>query len=258
MEPKKTEKYIKEKIKKEGGLLAIVIDPCDHPTPQAAIETAILAEKGGADFFSVGGSTGAQGELLDEVVKGIKKRTKLPIALFPGNIGTISAYADAIFFMSLLNSRNPYWISQAQMLSAPLIKKMKIEPLPMGYILVEPGGTAGWVGDANSVPRDKPQIAAGLALSGQISGKRFIFTDAGSDAFAPVPTEMVSMVRKMIDIPYVVGGGIKTPEQAGEIVRAGADIIQVGTAAERTKDVEKLVSQFIKIIKKEGKARIKK
>jgi len=253
----KVEKYLRDKIKKEGGLLSIVIDPCDHPSLKAAINTAISAEKGGADFFSVGGSTEAQGELLDEVVKGIKKRTKIPVVLFPGNVGTISPYADAIFFMSLLNSRNTYWLSLAQTLSAPIIKKMKIEALPMGYILVEPGGTAGWVGDANLVPRNKPQIAASLALSGQFSGKRFIFTDAGSNAFAPIPTEMVSAVRKVIDIPYIVGGGIKTPEQAGKIITAGADILQVGTAAERAKDVQKLVSQFVKIIKEKGKAKVR-
>lgn len=252
----KVEKYLLEKIKKEGGLLSIVIDPCDHPSIEAAIETAVAAEKGGADLFAVGGSTQAQGQLLDKVVKGIKKETKLPIVLFPGNIATISLYADAIFFMSLLNSRNPYWISLAQTLSAPLIKKMGIEPLPMGYILVEPGGTAGWVGDANLVPRNKPKIAAALALAGQFSGKRMIFTDAGSNASAPVPVEIVRAVRKAIDIPYVVGGGIKTPQQAAKVVVAGADIIQVGTAAERAKDVKKLVSQFIKAIKEKGKKKI--
>jgi phosphoglycerol geranylgeranyltransferase len=252
------EQYIREKIKKEGGILSIVIDPCDHPSIEGAIETAVAAEKGGADLFAVGGSTGAQGHLLDTVVKGIKKRTSIPLVLFPGNIATVSPYADAIFYMTLLNSRNPYWISQAQMLSAPLIKEMGIEPLPMGYILVEPGGTAGWVGDANLVPRNKPKIVAALALAAQFSGKRIVFTDAGSNAFAPIPTNIVSAVRKVLDIPYVVGGGIKTPEQAGRIITAGADCLQVGTAAERAKDVKKLVSRFVRVIKEKGKEKIRK
>ena len=246
----KVEKYIREKIKKEGAILSILIDPCDYPLPQKAIETALAAVKGGVDIIAVGGSIGAQGRLLDEVIEGIKKSTSVPVTLFPGNIATISPLADAIYFMSLLNSRNPYWISQAQALAAPLIRKMKIEALPMGYILVEPGGTAGWVGDANLVPRNKPKIAASLALSGQLLGQRIIYTDAGSNAPLPVPTEMVRTVRKAIEVIYLVGGGIKTPKQAGEIVKAGADWVQIGTAAENAKDVKKLVGQFIKAIKK--------
>jgi phosphoglycerol geranylgeranyltransferase len=253
----KVEKYIQDKIKKEGGILSIVIDPCDYPSPQDAIETALAAQEGGTDLLTVGGSTGAQGKLLNTVVKGIKEIAKVPIALFPGNIATCTPFADAIFFMILLNSRNPYWISIAQTLAAPVIKKMGIEPLPMGYILVEPGGTAGWVGDANLVPRNKPKIAAALALAGQFSGKRLIFTDAGSAAFAHVPLEMVSAVAKEIDIPYIVGGGVKTPEQAGKVIAAGADCIQVGTAAEEANDVKRLVKEFVREIKKSGKSKLK-
>jgi phosphoglycerol geranylgeranyltransferase len=253
----KVERYIKEKIKKEGAIFSILIDPCDYPSSREAIETALSAEAGGADIIAVGGSIGAQGQLLDGVIKAIKEKASVPVTLFPGNIATISPYADAIYFMTLLNSRNTYWISLAQTLSAPLIKKMKIEPLPMGYILVEPGGTAGWVGDANLVPRNKPKIAVALSLAGQFLGNRIIYTDAGSNASAPVPVEMVKAISKAIEVPYLVGGGIKTPEQAGEIIAAGADWVQVGTAAENAQDVKKLVSQFIRVIKKKGKDKLR-
>jgi phosphoglycerol geranylgeranyltransferase len=258
MEIGKVEKYIREKIKKEGAILSVLIDPCDYSLPIEAIRTGIASAAAGVDLIAVGGSVGAQGQLLDEVLKEIKEKVRVPIVLFPGNIATVSPYADAIFFMSLLNSRNPYWISGVQTLSAPLIKQLKIEPLPMGYILVEPGGTAGWVGDANLVPRNRPKIAAALALAGQFLGKRIIFTDAGSAAFAPVPTEMVATVRKMIDIPYLVGGGIRTPLQAGKIVEAGADWIQIGTAVQNSKDVKKLISQFVKVIKQKGGLKLRK
>ncbi len=249
----KVEKYINEKISEDGGILSIIIDPCDYPTPEDAIKTGILSHKVGADIIAVGGSIGAQGELLDNVTKQIKEKIDVPVVLFPGNIATITKYADAIYFMSLLNSRNPYWISHAQTLAAPLIKRTGIEPLPMGYIMIEPGGTAGWVGDANVVPRNKPKIAAALALAGQYSGYRIIFTDAGSAAFEPVPIEIVSAVKEAIDVPYLVAGGIRTPKQAGDIIKAGADWIQIGTAAEKADNVEKLVEQFVKIIKDEGK-----
>lgn len=253
----KVENYINEKIAREGGILSIIIDPADYPNAEKAIKTGISAYKAGANIIAVGGSIGAQGELLDTVVKEIRKSVKVPVVLFPGNIATISRYADAIYFMTLLNSRNPYWISQVQTLAAPLIKQLKIEALPIGYIVVEPGGTVGWVGDANVVPRNKPKIAASLALAGQLSGKRIIFTDAGSAAHLPVPTEMVSAVKKEIEVPYLVAGGIRTPKQAYDIIKAGADWVQIGTAVENVSNVEKTVSQFVSSVKKAGKEKIK-
>ena len=250
---RKVENYINKKIEEDGAILSIIIDPIDYPLPQKAIDTAVMAHDAGADIVAVGGSIGAQGKLLDSVTKSIKEKVDVPVVLFPGNIATITPFADAIYFMSLLNSRNPYWISQAQTLAAPLIKGLNIEPLPIGYIVVEPGGTVGWVGDANLVPRNKPQIAAALALAGEYNGNRIIFTDAGSAAYEPVPLDMVAAVGRAIDVPYLVAGGVRTPKQAGDIIKAGADWIQIGTAAEKSKDPKKTLTDFVKAIKAEGK-----
>ena len=249
----KVENYINKKIKQDGAILSVIIDPVDYIDSEKAICTGIESSDAGADLIAVGGSTGAQGLLLDKVVKGIKQKTKKPVVLFPGNIATISPYADAIYFMNLLNSRNTYWSTQAQTLSAPLIKQLKIEPLPVGYIVIEPGGTVGWVSDANLVPRNKPKIASAIALGGQFSGNRIIFTDAGSGAFEPIPTEMVRQVKKSIDVPYLVAGGIKTTKQASEIIEAGADWIQIGTVAENSSNVKKTIKKFVSIVKKSGK-----
>lgn len=249
----KVEKYINDKIETDGAIISVVIDPVDYPSEDKAVETAISAADAGIDIIAIGGSIGAQGELLDNVTKRVKKRVSIPVVLFPGNIATITPYADAIYFMSLLNSRNPYWISQAQMLAAPVLKKYNIEPLPIGYIVVEPGGTVGWVGDANVVPRNKPHIAASLALAGQFSGYRIIFTDAGSAASEPVPIEIIREVKKQISIPYLVAGGIKTPEKAYDIITAGADWIQIGTAAENKENVKNIVEKFLEAVKDAGK-----
>lgn len=257
MKTGKIETYINEKIEKDGAIISIIIDPVDYTSTQKAIDTAVSAHEAGFDIIAVGGSIGAQGKLLDSVTKQIKEKVDVPVVLFPGNIATITPFADAIYFMSLLNSRNPYWISQAQTLAAPLIKQLNVEPLPIGYIVVEPGGTVGWVGDANVVPRNKPQIAASLALAGQYNGNRIIFTDAGSAAYEPVPTDMISAVSHAIDVPYLVAGGIKTPAQAGKIIDAGADWIQIGTAAEKTKNPAKTLESFRKAIKSEGRMKKK-
>jgi phosphoglycerol geranylgeranyltransferase len=253
----KTEKYVHEKIECEGGILSVVIDPLDWGTPAAAVAAGMRACEAGADIIAVGGSIGAQGELLDSVTKSIKEGVNVPVVLFPGNIASITRYADAIYFMSLLNSRNPYWISQAQTLAAPLIRTLGIEPLPVGYIVVAPGGTVGWVGDANVVPRHKPGIAAALALAGEFSGSRLIFTDAGSASEeGPVPLEMVRAVAKVVSVPYIVAGGVRTPKQAGDIIAAGADWVQVGTAAEKSADAKKTVEAFVKAVKGKGREKL--
>ena len=239
--------YIIDRLEKHK-LIFSVLDPLDYKSMEHAVETAKNAENGGVDAILVGGSTEVQGELLDEVVKEIKKEVSIPIILFPGNIGTITKYADAIYFMSLLNSKNPYWITRAQMLAAPVVKRAGIETLPTGYIVVEPGGTVGWVGEAELMPRNRPKLTAALAMAGELMGFKFILTDAGSNPYKHIPLEIVSAVRKAIDIPYIVAGGIKTPEEAKAIVKAGADIIQVGTAFERSNAVEKIKS-FVKAVR---------
>ncbi|MEM3399303.1 MAG: geranylgeranylglyceryl/heptaprenylglyceryl phosphate synthase [Candidatus Micrarchaeia archaeon] len=256
MKPGKVEKYIIERIGENGALLFILIDPCDYRGEKEAVNTAKNAYEGGADVILVGGSIGAQGELLDNVVKGIKDCVSVPVVLFPGNIGTVSKYADAVYFMSLLNSRNAYWITGAQALAAHAVKKLGIEPLPVGYVLIHPGGTAGWVGDVNLVPRDKPDIAASLALAADCCGFRFLVTDCGSaPATGPMSVEMVRAVREATSAVYIVGGGIRTPKQAREITNAGADAIQVGTAVEKVSDVVGVVKALSKAVREGARSR---
>jgi phosphoglycerol geranylgeranyltransferase len=257
----KTEKYIYETLETKGAMLFMLVDPVDYSSEKIAVNTALDSIKNGADLVLVGGSIGAQGELLDNVVKSIKDKADVPVVLFPGNIATLSRYADAVYFMSLLNARNPYWITQAQMLSAPLIKQYKIETLPVGYIVVSPGGTVGWVGDVNLIPREKPKIAAALAMAGESLGNRLIITDAGSNpqiqGSGPVPLEMIREVKKSIDVPYIVAGGIKTIDQLKNAYSSGADIVQVGTVVENSKSVDKTMSTFAKIVKEEGRKKVK-
>ena len=251
----KVEWYIKESIEKKGGLLFAVIDPLDYKHPEHAIKTAHNASEGGADIILVGGSTGVQGELLDNIVKEIKSRVSVPVVLFPGNIATITKYADALYFMSLLNSRNPYWITRAQMLAAPVVKKYGIEALPTGYVVVEPGGTVGVVGEVELIPREKPKLAAAYAMAAELMGFRIFITDAGSNPkTGHIPLEMVSAVKEAISIPYVVAGGIKTPEEAKNIIRAGADAVQVGTALEEDGKKEK-IEKMVRAIREGAKFR---
>ncbi len=258
----KVERYINERLEERGALLLTLIDPVDYKTPELAMKTGQAAAEGGADIVLIGGSIGAQGDLLEYVTKSIKDVTNTPVVLFPGNIATLTKHADAVYFMSLLNARNPYWITQAQMLSAPIIKQMGIEPLSVGYIVVSPGGTVGWVGDANLVPREKPRIAAALALAGEYLGNRFIVTDAGSNpqlqGGGPVPPEMIRAVKSAVSVPYIVAGGIRDKDTLTTTLRSGADGVQIGTAFEGSTDVKKQTEFFAKIIREEGKRKLGK
>jgi phosphoglycerol geranylgeranyltransferase len=251
----KIERYIHEELAVKKGLLFALIDPLDYKSMEDAVKTARNADEGGADIILIGGSTGVQGEVLDGVAKAIKQSVSRPVVLFPGNIGTLTKYADAVYFMSMLNSRNTYWISEAQMLAAPMVRHFGIEPLPVAYVVVEPGGTVGWVGDAKRIPRNKPKIAAAFAMAAECMGFRFFITDAGSNPeTGHVPLEMVSAVKKSISIPYIAAGGIKTPEQAKNVVKSGADIIQVGTAFEKESSVAK-IKEMVKAVREGARSR---
>ena len=251
----KTERYIHEGLAAKKGLLFALIDPMDYKSLDEAVKTAKNADEGGADIILIGGSTGVQGEVLDEVAKAVKQSVSSPVVLFPGNIGTLTKYADAVYFMSMLNSRNTYWISEAQVLAAPMVRHYRIEPLPVAYVVVDPGGTVGWVGDAKRIPRNKPKIAAAFAMAAECMGFRFFITDAGSNPEdGHIPLEMVSAVKSSITIPYIAAGGIRSPEQAKAVVKAGADIIQVGTAFEKENSVQK-IKEMVKAVRDGARSR---
>lgn len=241
------EKYLLEKIKAEGSIHITLIDP-EKVTAQQAGKIADNSKNSGTAAIMIGGSTFASQAHLDDVVKCIKSSVKLPTILFPNNITGISSYADAIWFMSLLNSVDPYFLMGAQILGAPLVKKYGLEPISMGYVIVGDGGTAGIVGKAISVPYNKPELAAAHALAGQYLGMRFIYLEGGSGAANPVPAEMIRGVKRLLDVPLIVGGGIRTKEQAMAAASAGADIIVTGNVTE-TFDANQRVSEIIGAIK---------
>ena len=245
----KVEIYIHEQLGKKKALLFSLIDPDDH-TKENAIQTAKNANEAGTDLILIGGSTLSSQEKLDNITKEIKENVNVPVVLFPGNVSWLTKYADATYFMSLLNSRNPYWISGAQVKGAPVIKKMGIEPISVGYLVVEPGGTVGKVADVDLIKRDDSKRAASLALAAQYMGFHFVITDTGSNPKeGPVPLEIVKAVSSTIDVPYIVAGGIRTPEQAKKIINAGAKIIQVGTAFEKGKGTVEEIKKIINAIR---------
>jgi phosphoglycerol geranylgeranyltransferase len=242
------EKYLLKKIESVGTIHLTLIDP-EKVTPPQASRIASKAKLSGTSAIMIGGSTFFSSAHLDDVVKAVKHTVKIPAILFPGNVTGISRYADAIWFMSLLNSADPYFLIGAQVLGAPLIKKHRLEPIPLGYIIVGDGGTAGVVGKAVPVPYGKPELAAAHALAGQYLGMRFIYLEAGSGARRPVPPTMIRLVKSYINVPLIVGGGIKSRSQALAAASAGADIIVTGNIIENA-EVKSKVAEIVEGIKR--------
>lgn len=245
----RVELLLAEAAKRGAGHLTL-IDP-DSQSPGEAGAMARAAAEGGSDAIMVGGSVGAAGVLLHQTVARIKEQTDLPVILFPSSVAGLCENADAVFFMSLLNSRSPSYIVENQALGAPLVLRYGLEPLPMAYIIIEPGGTVGYVGDARLIPRKKPELAAAYALAARFMGMRLVYLEAGSGAESPVPLAMVSLVKRLLgDVLLIAGGGIRDGAAAAELARAGADLIVTGTAVERSRDVKSFVSQITAAIRR--------
>jgi phosphoglycerol geranylgeranyltransferase len=238
-----------EKSRKKKPLHFTLIDP-DRQKPDEAAELAAKAESYGSDAIMVGGSQAANIMFLEETVTKIKAKCRLPVILFPSSHSALTSKADALFFMSLLNSRSPRFIIEEQMAGAFVVASSKLEPLSMAYLIVDSGAptSAAWVGDVKPIPRDKPAFAVGYALAAKYFGMKFIYLEGGSGAKEPVPDEMIAAVKQAVngDVYVIVGGGIRDEKTAKAKVAAGADIIVTGTIAEQSREKLKDIVKAIK------------
>lgn len=242
----KVEQYLRDEIKKHRTICLPLIDS-ENSTDAASIAKKV--EEMGASAILVGGSSAIDQLELAKIVTEIKARIKIPVILFPGNVTGVSPKADAILFSSLLNSENPYFITGAQALGAPAVKKYGIEPLPTAYVIVGEGTAAWFIGRARGIPFHKSNLAVMYSLAAQYMGMRFVYLEAGSGASQNVPPEMVAAVRKHYEGTLIIGGGIRTPEIAGQIAKAGADIIVIGTMIEKDGNWQEKFSSIVKAIR---------
>jgi phosphoglycerol geranylgeranyltransferase len=230
---RQVESKLKDLISKHHTICVGLIDS-ENISPSEAAKLAANIEKCGVKAILVGGSTAIDQIELDAVVKGIKASVTSPVILFPGNVTGVAPSADAIFFSCLMNSDNPYFITEAQALGALAIRKYDLEAIPMGYIIVGGGGAAGFIGRARGIPPNKPGLAVMYALAAQYFGMRFLYLEAGSGAEGRVSMDLISRVKHVYDGVLIVGGGIKSPEDAVAASKMGANIIVIGTMLEET------------------------
>lgn len=225
---------IEELLQKYKKLHFSLIDP-DKQTPEEAGKRAELCTKYGTNAIMIGGTTVKDRKIVYNTIKSIKEHVKVPTILFPNSADAVSENADYIFFMKLLNSKEDKYQISEQVRGAPLVKKWKITPIPMGYIVISTSKKPTTIEKNVKLHRiqiDDIKKAVGYSIYAEMTGMSCIYLEAGSDAEQPIPNEMLKAIRSEIKIPIIVGGGIKNARTAKEKVDAGADIIVNGTATE--------------------------
>lgn len=222
-----------EKKQKGKKAFAVLIDP--DKTSIASLDQLIpLAHGAGVDYFLVGGSLVLTDE-LDAQIQFIKSNSNIPVILFPGSPSQVSKYADALLYLSLISGRNAELLIGQHVISAPSVKKSGLEILPTGYMVIDGGAptTVSYISNAAPIPADKNDIALCTAMAGEMLGKKLIYMDAGSGAKKAITEEMIKTVADNIEVPLIVGGGIRDAEKAYLDCKAGADVIVVGNAIEK-------------------------
>ncbi len=221
---------------------AVLIDPDKFESD----EVLDLSKEAGVDFIMLGGSILTNGN-FEKCVERIKKKTTIPLIIFPGNSLQVSKNADGILLLSLISGRNPEMLIGNHVIAAPALKSSKLEILPTGYMLIESGKqtAALYMSNTTPIPHQKDDIAMCTAMAGEMLGLKLIYMDAGSGAEQCVSVSMISKVSTNIEIPLIVGGGINSAEKADVACKAGADIIVVGNAIEKDKSLLKEIAAAI-------------
>ena len=232
--------YLLDVVKKKGAGYFVLIDP-DQKNHSNIEELVKAANESEVDALLVGGSLMMDAGNHDRVAQ-IKNSANMPVIFFPGGVTQLNGYYDAMFFMSLLSGRNPHYLIGEQAIAAPVVKDIGIETIPMGYLLLDGGTTTTveFMSSTKPIPMDRPDITVAHVLAAQYLGKKFVYLEAGSGAKVPVSIETIEAVKNQIEIPLIVGGGIKTPKAAEERVKAGASFIVTGTITEKSKNLSVL------------------
>lgn len=225
-------KIVERKTQKKKSFV-VLIDPDKTSTKNVGGLLKHCAEAQ-VDFLFVGGSLVVT-DHLDDLVQHIKKESDIPVVLFPGSPSQISPFADALLYLSLISGRNAELLIGQHVVSAPVVKKSKLEVISTGYMVIDGGAptTVSYISNANPIPSDKNEIAICTAMAGEMLGMKLIYMDAGSGAKIPITENMIGSVSTHISVPLIVGGGIRDPEKAYRNCTAGADVVVVGNAIEK-------------------------
>ena len=232
-------------VEKKGAGFIVLIDP-DKKNDKNIDQLVEKAHQNGVDAIFVGGSIMMDG-LYHKRVERIKSISEIPVILFPGGVNQINKHYDAMLFMSLLSGRNSHYLIGEQVIAAPIVKDYGIETIPTGYLLIDGGSPTSVevVSGTKPLPSNRPDIIVSHALAAQFLGMELIYLEAGSGALNEVPGDVVKKVADEINIGLIVGGGIRTPEDANSIVNSGASFVVIGSAIEKSAELMEEFSSSI-------------
>ncbi len=224
----------KQKGKK---LLAILLDPDKIILSDLELLISKITTNN-VDFIFVGGSTVHIG-VTDKIAKKINDLTPIPIVLFPGDFTQLTNNADAVLFLSLLSGRNPEYLIEQQIKSVEFLKNSNLEIIPTAYILIDGGveTSVQKVSKTIPIPQSNIEEIVHTAIASQYLGKQLIYLEAGSGATEAVDPKIIKKVGENIDIPIIVGGGIRSKKQLENAYENGANLVVIGTAYEENIDI---------------------
>lgn len=230
-------KAIQENKKTNRKAFALLLDPDKLDTGRCRRIVRSGAESG-VSFFFVGGSL-ITNSFLPEVINIIRSESDIPAILFPGSPLQIDTSADGVLFLSLISGRNAEFLIGQHVLAAPILKNASMEIIPTGYILVDCGTptSVSYMSNTMPVPYEKSVIATSTALAGEMLGLKLIYLDGGSGARKPVSVDMIAAVSQTVSVPVVAGGGLDTSAKAATALKAGADLVVIGNAAENNPSI---------------------
>lgn len=233
--------------RQKGGGFWVLIDPDARQNHQLADFVKMICQQH-VDAILVGGSL-VLGAHFQEALQTVRANSTVPVILFPGSVAQVSSKADAVLFISLISGRNPAFLFGEHVIAAPIIRELGIEPISTGYMLFESGRTttAEFMSNTRPLPINKPEIAMAHALAAQYLGMSTVYLEAGSGADRPVPNEIVRAVSQYVTIPLIVGGGIRTPEEARAKVESGATFVVTGNVLEDDSQLG-MVAEFARAI----------
>lgn len=214
--------------RRDAPQLFVLVDP-DKANPSELPGFVRDAEEAGVDGFLIGGSL-ALLPRFEECIRAMKVAAETPVVIFPGGVHQISGEADAILFLSTVSGRNADQLIGQHVIAAPIIQELGLEAISTAYMIVSSDAVTSteYMSYSKPLPRHKPEIAAAHALAAEMLGMKLVYLEAGSGAPQNVPGDMIRMVRALVDVPVIVGGGIRTPQAAADKVAAGASIIIIG------------------------------
>ena len=261
----------------DNGLLSFILDRtqgCRHitlidpskQTPEVAATRAITTINAGSKMIFVGGSTNTPDEIVHSTCTSIQEAIELqifaasqdpntneenwqiPLILFPGGAHALSPAADGILFMMLMNSKTRKFLVGEQIKGAPHLYNFGVETIPTGYLIFAPGGKVGEVGEAELIGNDETNLVNSYALAARMFGFKLLYLEAGSGAETQVNSECITAARKVDDLCILVGGGIRTADQAAAAATAGADWIVTGTLTEELTPLKELSNRITSIV----------